>query len=76
MTVGERGFTVQRLINIRDGYNAKSDTLPKKMFKPAKEGHRQGQIPPFKELINDYYRIRGWDINGSPTRETLIRLNL
>lgn len=76
MTAGERGFTLQRLINIRDGYSIKTDKLPQKMFKPAQEGHRAGQIPPFKELMEDYYRIRGWDHYGFPKDATLKRLGI
>jgi len=76
MDAGERIFTVQRLINIRDGYNAGTDTLPKKMFQAAKEGFRAGKVPPFKELMEDYYNLRGWDENGEPGQETLDRLGV
>ena len=76
LEAGERGFTVQRLVNIRDGYNAKTDVLPKKMFKAAKEGARAGKVPPFDEMIRDYYQVRGWNENGEPTDETLQRLGL
>jgi aldehyde:ferredoxin oxidoreductase len=76
MVAGERIFTAQRLNNIRDGYNAKTDELPKKMFKAAKEGFRAGKVPPFKELMEDYYRLRGWDEMGEPKKETLKRLDL
>jgi len=76
MLAGERIFTVQRLINIRDGYNAETDVLPNKMSRAAKEGFRAGKIPPFRELMEDYYLLRGWDENGEPKKETLNRLNL
>jgi aldehyde:ferredoxin oxidoreductase len=73
---GERGFTVQRLLNIRDGYDGKTDMLPKKMFKSAQKGFRAGKTIPFEQLMEDYYRIRGWDANGVPTPETLERLQV
>jgi len=76
MLAGERIFTVQRLINIQDGYNAKTDVLPEKMSKAAKEGFRAGKIPPFRELMEDYYLLRGWDENGEPKKETLNQLSL
>jgi len=76
MDAGERIFTVQRLINIRDGYNAATDVLPKKMLQPAKEGFRAGKVPPFKELMEDYYNLRGWDENGEPSQGTMDRLGL
>ncbi len=76
MAVGERGFTVQRLLNIRDGHGAKTDVLPKKMLQAAKEGMRAGKVPPFEEMMDDYYKHRGWNENGEPTDETLGRLEL
>lgn len=76
LMTGERGFTVQRLINVRDGYNAATDVLPKKMFKAAKEGMRAGKVPPLKEMLEDYYQARGWDENGEPSEATLRRLGL
>jgi len=76
MNAGERVFTVQRLINNRDGYNASADVLPNKMFQAAKEGFRAGKVPPFKELMEDYYNLRGWDENGKPSQGTLNRLGL
>ncbi|NQV32690.1 MAG: aldehyde ferredoxin oxidoreductase family protein [Phycisphaeraceae bacterium] len=76
MKTGERGFTVQRLLNIRDGYDGKTDKLPGKMFKAAQTGFRAGKTIPFEQLMEDYYSIRGWDTNGVPTAEALERLQL
>ena len=73
---GERAFTVQRLINIRDGYDARTDVMPKKMYNSAKEGFRAGKALPFKELMKDYYEWRGWNEKGLPSRATLARLAL
>ncbi|MBW2057633.1 MAG: aldehyde ferredoxin oxidoreductase family protein [Deltaproteobacteria bacterium] len=76
MEAGERIFTVQRLINLRDGYGAETDVLPQKMLKPAKEGFRANRVPPFEDLMKDYYELRGWDAAGKPLEETLSRLGL
>ena len=76
MAAGERIFTAQRLINIRDGFNGQTDALPKKMLQPAREGFRAGKIPPLKELLSDYYRTRQWDENGEPPEQTLKKLGL
>jgi aldehyde:ferredoxin oxidoreductase len=76
MLTGERGFTVQRMNNLRDGYNASNDVMPKKMRKVAKEGFRAGKEIPFAEMMQEYYALRGWDSNGAPDSETLSRLGL
>jgi aldehyde:ferredoxin oxidoreductase len=76
LLAGERGFTSQRLMNIRDGYGAASDVLPKKMFKAASQGKRAGQVPPLADMLRDYYEVRGWDSSGVPTDSALARLGL
>lgn len=76
MKVGERIFNLQRLINIRDGMGKEYDRLPRKMFEPAKEGFRKGQVPPFEAMLDDYYKLRGWGPEGAPTADKLRELNL
>ncbi len=76
MVTGERIFNLQRLLNVRDGYDGKTDQIPKKMYNSAKEGFRAGKVIPFKELMEDYYKHRGWGPDGEPTKETLARLAL
>jgi len=76
MICGERIFTLQRLINLRDGYTKKDDILPPKMYVPAKKGFRAGKIPPVNDLLNEYYELRGWDKEGRPTKEKLEKLDL
>ncbi len=76
MAAGQRGFTVQRLINLRDGYGAATDVLPKKMLKAASEGCRAGKVPPLADMLEEYYASRGWNNNGEPTDEKLQELGL
>ena len=76
LATGERAFTSQRLINLRDGYGAATDVLQKKMFQAAAKGGRAGKVPPLDQMLAEYYQVRGWDENGAPTDETLDRLGL
>jgi len=76
MKAGERIFNLQRLINIGDGVGGSYDKLPKRMFEPAKEGFRRGQIPPFDFMLKEYYRLRGWNSSGEPTKKKLIELKI
>jgi aldehyde:ferredoxin oxidoreductase len=74
---GRRTFTIQRLINVRDGITKKDDILPKKMTIAAKEGGRKGKVPlPHDKALEEYYRLRAWDKNGVLTKESLTRLGL
>ena len=74
---GRRAFTIERLINVRDGITRKDDSLPKKMTIPGKEGGRIGRVPlPHDKALDEYYKLRDWDDNGLPTEECLKRLGL
>ena len=47
------------------------------MFEALKSGKSSGKIPvPFDKALNEYYRIRGWDMDGKPTVKKLIELEL
>lgn len=75
--VGERGFVLERLINVRDGITRKDDILPKKMTIPAMTGPRAGRVPlPHNKALDEYYRLRGWTDDGIPTESSLKEIGL
>ena len=76
-TVGERIFNLERLFNEREGFSRKDDTLPARFLtEPFGDGPAAGHTVPIERLLDDYYRIRGWDGSGSPLDQTLARLGL
>ncbi len=76
MRAGERGWTIKRAINNRLGLTAKNDQLPELLLKPYADDIR-GFAPEFDEMLQAYYRARGWDPEtGYPTREKLDELSL
>jgi aldehyde:ferredoxin oxidoreductase len=40
------------------------------------EGGSAENLPPFSEILDDYYRYRDWDQNGIPTKAKLVELGL
>lgn len=76
--IGERQLALKRLFNAREGVTRDDDTLPKRFtHEPMPEGPGKGQVIDLESLLNDYYRLRGWDQKtGLPTKETLRRLSL
>ena len=81
-TVGERGYNIERLFNIREGLTRKDDWLVDRYFDeqttrgtPAVQG-KSIDREKFKKMIDEYYQHHGWDENGVPTPETLSRLGL
>ena len=79
-TIGERIYTLERMMLTKDGISRKDDTLPKRYFEePIPEGPAQGEIISHKEfdrMLDEYYRLHGWDENGIPKIENLKRLGL
>ncbi|MBI4590543.1 MAG: hypothetical protein HY725_17070 [Candidatus Rokubacteria bacterium] len=78
--VGERIVNQERLFNVREGVRRKDDVLPWRiMHEPIPEGGSAGMHCPPDELgrmLDEYYRLRGWDADGVPTRERLAALGL
>lgn len=64
--IGERGYNLERLLNIRLGLTGDDDTLPTRLTdEPQIENDLRTRVPlqPMKEA---YYRIRGWNGSGVP----------
>jgi aldehyde:ferredoxin oxidoreductase len=77
ITVGERAWNLKRLINHRLGLTRENDRLPKHLLIPLPDGGTAGYVPPFDEMINAYYKARGWDPEtGRPSPERLHTLDL
>jgi aldehyde:ferredoxin oxidoreductase len=79
-TIGERIYTLERMMLVKDGMSRKDDTLPKRYFEePIPEGPARGAVileKEFNEMLDEYYRLHGWDKNGVPKKETIRRLGL
>lgn len=71
--IGSRIYNLERLFNIREGFNREDDTLPARFLKEPLEG---GRVVPLDNMLEEYYQVRGWDMNGIPTEDLLYKLNL
>ncbi len=78
--IGERIYTLERMMLVRDGISRKDDTLPKRYFEtPIPAGPAKGEVissEGFDGMLDEYYRLHGWDKNGIPKRESLKKLGL
>jgi aldehyde:ferredoxin oxidoreductase len=78
--LGERIWNLTRLFNLREGLSAKDDRLPRRiMAEPLPSGPHKGRRISRRDsaiLLADYYRARGWDTQGRPTRAKLAALGL
>ncbi|NHJ12130.1 MAG: aldehyde ferredoxin oxidoreductase [Candidatus Thorarchaeota archaeon] len=76
LIIGERIWNLERLFNQREGFGSKDDTLPPRFFKPLPEGGSRNRIVHLDTMLPEYYRLRGWDSNGQPSKERLEKLGL
>jgi aldehyde:ferredoxin oxidoreductase len=77
MQIGERIFTAKRLINLGRGLTRKDDSLPQRLLSiPQRDDI--GPVDPqgMERMLTEYYRLRGWDANGAPTKARLKALHL
>lgn len=79
MKAVERGITLMRIFNLREGFTREDDTLPDRFYTSPKEGPLKGvKIDPdeLRKTQEIYYAMMGWDKNGVPTEGCLAALDL
>ena len=75
--LGERISTLARLFNTREGLTREHDTLPaRNLTQPMTSGPAEGHIVELDPMMDEYYRLMGWDNDGKPTPERLMELGL
>lgn len=74
---GERIWNLERLYNLKAGFTKEDDTLPPRfMNDPLQEGGSAGHVVKLDEMLAEYYRFRGWTLDGIPTPKKLASLGL
>ncbi|MEG2291482.1 MAG: aldehyde ferredoxin oxidoreductase family protein [Clostridium sp.] len=74
--IGERGYNVERLYNLREGLTYKDDTLPDRLTKEPQNENRKDTVVDLDTMLPIYYKIRGWDEFGIPTKKRLKKLGI
>lgn len=79
MQVSERFIAMSRVFNCREGFGPKDDCVIHRWHKAMPEGPLKGERideKAFRDAINLYYELSGWDKNGNPLKGKLVELNL
>ncbi len=77
LTAGERIWNLERLYNLRAGFTRADDTLPPRFLnEPHTKGASKGHVVCLNEMLEEYYRFRGWTPDGVPTPRKLKALGL
>jgi len=76
--IGERVVNLERVYNVREGVRREHDTLPGRFLKePLRVGASVGHVVELDLMLEEYYRVRGWDSrSGIPTVKKLEELGL
>lgn len=76
LKAGERIHVLERLMNAREGISRKDDTLPGRFLNEGRDCDPHQRTVPLQEMLDVYYRLRGYDQNGIPTDNTLKKLSI
>jgi aldehyde:ferredoxin oxidoreductase len=74
--IGERGYTLERLIAVRLGLTAADDSLPSRLTSEPLEPADPRSVVPLAPMKERYYAHRGWDSDGAPSARRLRHLGL
>jgi aldehyde:ferredoxin oxidoreductase len=77
MLAGERISNLKHLINLKLGLSPAADSLPERLITvKRKKGPAADHLPPIKEMVKDYYCVRGWEPSGKIAARKLKELGL
>jgi aldehyde:ferredoxin oxidoreductase len=82
LKISERIWQLTRAFSVReiDNFDRNIDFPPARLTEePIADGPNQGHVlskEDIHNLLNWYYNKRGWNENGIPTEETLLRVGL
>ena len=80
MKVGERALALARAFNAREGYTAKDDIIPERLYRAFNSGplkDKEIDRETMHQAIQTYYKMAGWDPERAvPTKEKLQELDL
>jgi len=76
LQAGERIHVLERLMNTREGIAAADDTLPSRLLTQGRNSDPDHRIVPLEIMKSAYYRIRGYDENGIPSKTLMEKLKI
>lgn len=77
LKIGERVWNLEKMFNLEAGFTKADDTLPPRILHEAlPSGPAKGKVNQLDIMLPEYYKGRGWDKDGVPTKEKLKELSL
>jgi len=79
VTLGERIWNLEKLFNLKAGLTRDDDRLPGKCYEPVLGKTSQSAVmdeAKFEAMLDEYYRLRGWNAAGIPGKRRLDELGI
>lgn len=77
LKAGERTFNAERQFLIKAGFSRRDDSLPPRLTQePLEDGPAAGLVCKLDQMLDEYYRERGWTQDGVPAEAKLRELGL
>ena len=71
LKAGARIHILERYMNTAEGISRKDDTLPGRFLNEGRGCDEKRRTVPLQPMLDAYYRLRGYDLHGIPTPNTL-----
>lgn len=76
LRLGERGFNLERMYNLREGLGSQDDSLPDRLTQVPQDPENPKTVVPLDRMLPLYYKARQWTPEGVPKKAHLHRLGL
>ena len=77
LKIGERIYNLERVFNYKAGISPDEDTLPDRFIEEEMpEGPNKGVVVQLGKLLPEYYKVRGWNEDGTIPEEKLKELEI
>lgn len=73
---GHRIHVLERYMNTREGISRQYDRLPDRFLKEGRLNDPKKRVVPLDKMLDQYYKLRGYDKNGVPTMKTLQKYDI
>ena len=74
--MGERIVCLHHMFNLANGLVPEiENVMPERFTRPHKEGGAAGQVPPWQDILKEYWETKDW-ANGVPTNKKVAELGL
>ena len=76
LKAGARIHVLERTMNVGEGISRKDDILPRRFLTEGRACDAEKRTVPLQPMIDDYYRLRGYNLRGLPTAKIRQRLGI